>query len=71
LVIAFPGFALKAWLKAKSNIKQIITGVALAKTQMAPEQVKILDTSLSKKTDLSTKKVVKKIVPKITAEELK
>jgi competence protein ComGC len=71
LAIAFPAKAIQLWLKAKSNLKQIITGVALAKTQMTADQVKILDNSLSKKTDTSTKKVVKKIVPTISAEELK
>jgi competence protein ComGC len=71
LAIAFPTVATNMIIKAKSNLKQIITGVALAKTQMTPEQIKILETSLSKKTDLSTKAVVKKIVPTISAEELK
>lgn len=69
--IAFPGLAIKAWLKAKANFNQLVTGIEQAKTTLPPEAVDKLKLSLSKKMDASAKAEVKKIVAKIPAEAVK
>lgn len=71
LAIAFPATTIKIFLKGRANIQQIATGIELAKKQMTSEQIKILETSLSKKSDLSTKAVIKKAKSKIKEDDLK
>jgi ABC-type Zn2+ transport system substrate-binding protein/surface adhesin len=70
LAIAFPSVAINLWLKAKANIKQIVTGVEQAKLQMTPDQKAILETNLSKKMDAKAKAQVKKIKTTIKADDL-
>lgn len=69
LMIAFPGtigaFGIKAFLKGKDNLAQLVKGVEEAKTKLPKESIDILDTSLSKKLDQSVKTQVKKIKVKL------
>jgi competence protein ComGC len=70
LAIAFPAVAVNLWLKAKANMKQIITGVQQAKINLPPASVAILESDLSKKMDMKAKAQVKKVVASIKADEI-
>jgi len=71
LAIAFPGLAIRAWLKAKSNIAQIVTGIEKARTKLPPEAVATLEASLSSKMDKSAKDVVSAVKEKLPIEDIK
>lgn len=70
LAIAFPTVATNMLIKARSNIRQIITGVEQAKINLPPSAVATLEANLSKKTNLDTKALVKKVKATIKADEI-
>jgi hypothetical protein len=68
LVIVFPGFGLwmfRMFLKARDNFKQLVTGIEEARKKLPPEAMATLENDLSKKTNLDTKELVKKIKVKL------
>jgi len=71
LFVAFPSLAIKAWLKAKSNIFQIVTGIEKARTKLPPDAVATLEASLSSKMDQSAKDAVVVIKERLPAENIK
>jgi len=64
-MIAFPSLAVKIYMRARSNLSQIVTGIEEAKTKLPKESVDILETNLSKKMDTSVKKQIKSIKAKL------
>lgn len=73
-VIIFPAFGVwlfKRIIDLKNNFAQLVTGIEQAKKTMTPEAVKILETSLSKKTNTDTKVLVKKVKANIKDDDLK
>ena len=68
LCVAFPAFGI--WVARKAfifygNFKQLVTGIEEAKKELSPDAIKTLETNLSKKTNLDTKALVKKIKVKL------
>jgi hypothetical protein len=70
LAIAFPAITTKLWLKAKSNITQIVTGIEQAKKQLPKDAIITLETNLSKKMDSDAKDQVKAIRESIPATDI-
>jgi flagellar basal body-associated protein FliL len=70
LAIAFPTITTKLWLKAKTNMAQIITGIEQAKKAMPKSSIDTLENNLSNKMDLSAKKQVKAVRATIKADDI-
>lgn len=69
----FPPFGIilvALYTRLKGGFSQLVTGIELAKTTMAPDAKFLLENSLSKKTDTSVKRTVKKIKATIKAEDV-
>jgi hypothetical protein len=75
LCLAFPAtigaWAIRMFFKGRDNIKQLVIGIEQAKKELPPEQIKILETNLSKKTNTDTKDIVKKLKATITTDDIK
>lgn len=61
LCFVFPGLGVWLLAKSKAATAQIVHGVELAKKEMTPANIKILETQLSSKADQTTKDLVKSI----------